>query len=62
MKKLICLAAALAAVAVFVSSTPQLFAQAEGVKARAKNLKKQVEGTNNPATVRTNALGTRPAR
>ena len=32
------------------------------VKARAKALKQQVEATNNPATVKTNAPGTRPVR
>jgi len=62
MKAFICWIAALAMVGAILSSVPGLYAQAEGVKARAKNLKKQVEGTNKTATIKTNAPGTRPAR
>jgi len=62
MKQFICWMAGLAMVGAILSTVPQLYAQAEGVKARAKALKRQVEGTNNTATVRTNAPGTPPTR
>lgn len=62
MKTTVRLALLLVAGALLVVSVPRAFAQAEGVKARAKALKVRVEGTNTTATVRTNAPGARPAR